>query len=256
MDYLAVNRNAWNQRTEIHVESEFYDVNGFLDGNCTLNDIELAALPNVKDKSLLHLQCHFGLDSLSWARRGAKVTGVDLSDAAITKATQLANQTKLDAKFICSDVYSFTEINNHQFDIVFTSYGTICWLPCLKQWAEVIASSLKSGGTFYMAEFHPCYDLIAGYSYFDKSHPDIEEEATYSENAGDETSKVVLWSHAMSTVVNALIGAGLSIKEVNEYPYSPYNCFEGLIETEKGKYVIPHKGNNVPLVFSIKAKKR
>ncbi|RLV58654.1 SAM-dependent methyltransferase [Parashewanella curva] len=255
MDYLAINRETWNKRTEIHVESDFYDIDGFLSGNCTLNDIELSALGDVTNKTLLHLQCHFGLDTLSWARRGAKVTGVDLSNTAIDKATKFSNQTQLDANFICSDVYSFDDINNQQFDIVFTSYGTICWLPCLKQWAKVIVNSLKKGGTFYIAEFHPCYDLISGYSYFDKNQPDIEEEATYSENAGDETSKVVLWPHAISSVINALIDEGLVIEHVNEFPYSPYNCFEGLTEIENGKFALLHKEHNIPLVFSIKATK-
>ena len=255
MDYLEVNKDTWDKRTEIHVESEFYNVDGFLNGDNTLNQIEISEIGNVEGKSLLHLQCHFGLDTLGWARLGATVTGVDLSSTAIEQAQALAMASQLDANFICSDVYSFKEKSSEQFDIVFTSYGVICWLPCLDEWAQLIADKLKVGGTFYMAEFHPVFDIVSGYSYFAKDEPDIEEETTYSENAGDETSKVVLWPHPISEVLNALLKAGLRIEHFNEFDYSPYNCFEGLVEEETGKYVMRREGQSVPLVYSVKATK-
>ncbi|MGP1782892.1 class I SAM-dependent methyltransferase, partial [Shewanella frigidimarina] len=145
MDYLSVNQQGWDRRVQTHVTSAFYDVAGFLAGKSSLQEIELANL-EVKGKNLLHLQCHFGLDTLSWARMGANVTGVDLSPAAITQAQSLAEQTKLNAQFICSDVYSVTESISQQFDLVFTSYGAIVWLPDLDKWAQIIASKLVAGG--------------------------------------------------------------------------------------------------------------
>lgn len=255
MDYLKINKESWNKRTEVHVTSEFYDVEGFLKGNTSLQEIELTELGPVDGKSLLHLQCHFGLDTLSWARLGANVTGVDLSSTAIEKARSLAVETGQDAEFICSDLYSFGEAYNEQYDIVFTSYGALCWLPDINQWAEVVAKNLKPGGTFYMAEFHPVYDIFAGYSYFHKAEPDVDEEGTYTENdTGEETTNLT-WAHPLGDVINALLKVGLQITQLNEYPYSPYNCFENMIEQEQGKFCLQHKGQNIPLVYSLKATK-
>jgi SAM-dependent methyltransferase len=256
MDYLKINQAGWNKRTEVHVKSKFYDVEGFLNGKNVLNSIELNDLGKVKGKSLLHLQCHFGLDTLSWARLGAKVTGVDLSSTAIAKAQELAEQTSLAAEFICADVYSFGDTCQQQYDIVFTSYGAICWLPDIERWAQTVANSLTPNGTFYMAEFHPFYDIFAGYSYFHNEQPDIEEEGTYTENDVGETTTLATWAHPLGSVVNALLKAGIEITELNEYPYSPYNCFEGMIEREPAKFYLTHKEQNIPLIYTIKGTKK
>ena len=252
MDYLKINRDAWNKRTQVHVGSDFYDVEGFLAGACSLNDIELAELGDVEGKTLLHLQCHFGLDTLSWARRGANVTGVDLSPAAIEKAEELRERAGLDAELVCSDVYAFGETCTKTYDIVFTSYGTICWLPSLEKWADTIARCLKPGGTFYMAEFHPAYDLVTGYPYFHSPEPDVEEEGTYTENCPGETSKMATWAHPLSEVIGSLLAVGIRIDLFNEYPYSPYDCFENMEEREKGKFYIRNNGHDVPMVYTIR----
>lgn len=255
MDYIKTNKESWNKRTEVHIESKFYDVKGFIAGKNVLSDIELYELGDVQGKTLLHLQCHFGLDTLSWARLGAQVTGVDLSDTAIEKANSIKQEVGLEAEFICSDVYSFGEISQKQYDIVFTSYGALCWLPDLDKWANTVFRSVKKGGIFYIAEFHPVYDLISGYSYFSQSEPDIEEEGTYTENDSGEISTVVTWAHPLSEVVNALIKVGMTISHLNEYPYSPHNCFENMQEREKGKFTITHEGQDIPLIYTIKGTK-
>ncbi len=255
MDYLKVNKAAWDKRTEIHVTSKMYDVAGFLAGNdhISLTDIELTGLGDVKDKSLLHLQCHFGQDTLSWARLGAKVTGVDFSSAAIEKAKSLAQQAALDARFICSDVYSFNGAAQEQYDIVFTSFGAVGWLPDIHKWADVVTRSLKPGGIFYIAEFHPFHDIFDGYCYFHKPEADVDEEGTYTENDSGEKSTLMTWAHPPSDVINALIQAGLQITRFNEYPYSPHNCFEGLVEREQGRFYLSHNGQDIPMVYSIRA---
>jgi SAM-dependent methyltransferase len=255
MDYIKTNKESWNKRTEVHVESKFYDVKGFLAGKNVLSDIELNELGNVQGKSLLHLQCHFGLDTLSWARLGAQVTGVDLSNTAIEKANNIKQEVGLEADFICSDVHSFGETSQKTYDIVFTSYGALCWLPDLDKWAKTVSNSLNKGGTFYIAEFHPFHDILSGYSYFHQSEPDIEDEGTYTENDSGETSTLVTWAHPLSDVVNALINAGITITQFNEYPYSPHNCFENMIEREKGKFTITHEDQDIPLIYSIKGTK-
>jgi SAM-dependent methyltransferase len=254
-DYFEMNRLAWDERAKVHVESTFYDVPGFLAGKTALREIELAELTGVEGKRLLHLQCHFGLDTLSWARLGARCTGVDISPVAIEQARRLAAQAKLDARFVCSDVYGFQAAQPGAFDIVFTSYGAICWLPDLARWAGVVASNLAAGGTFYMAEFHPIYDLIAGYSYFNRETPDVDESGTYTENGSAAVAKMAVWAHPLSDVVNALIGAGIRIERLNEFPFSPYNCFEGLVEREPGRYYLVHGGQDVPMVYSLTGRK-
>ena len=246
-----MNRESWDKRAEIHFDSRFYDVDGFMAGNTSLREIELAELTQVDGRRLLHLQCHFGLDTLSWARRGAECTGVDISPVAINKARQLNDSTGLDAQFVCTDVYNYSRGDAAPFDIVFTSYGTICWLPDLDRWAEVVASNLAVGGIFYMADFHPLYDLLAGYSYFEQDEPDIEEEETYTENSGDLKTPLAIWAHPMGRVVNALVNAGIAIQRLNEFSFSPYNCFKGMTEREPGRYYITHNGQDVPLVYSI-----
>ncbi|MBE8168017.1 MAG: class I SAM-dependent methyltransferase [Shewanella sp.] len=255
MEYLEVNKNAWNKRTTIHVDSKFYDVESFLQGKCSLNPIELEQVGDVNGKELLHLQCHFGQDTLSWARRGAKVTGVDLSTEAIKKAEELAKKLNVDAKFICDDIYHYGEVNNQTFDIVFTSYGALCWLPDLDAWAKTVAKSLKFGGQLNLVEFHGFYDLLSGYAYFPKETPDVESEGTYTENCDGDESTVITWTHSLSEIINALIGAGISIESFQEYPFSPYNCFEGLQFIEGEGYEARHKDQQTPLVYSIIGRK-
>jgi SAM-dependent methyltransferase len=255
MDYLSINKKAWDKRTKVHVESEFYDVASFKNGKCSLNSIELQQIGNVEGKSLLHLQCHFGQDTLSWARLGAEATGVDLSAEAIKQANSLKHALDVEAEFVESDIVQFGRENTKQFDIVFTSYGVLCWLPNLTDWAQTIAKSLKVGGEFHLVEFHTFNDLLSGYSYFPNSEPDIEEEGTYTENCDGTKSTMVTWPHSVSEVVSSLIAAGLSIESFFEYPYSPYNCFEGLAPVSNFGYQMLYKGQQVPLVYSIKARR-
>ncbi len=155
VDYIAKNKTSWNDKTDHHYNSAFYDVDGFLKGKNSLNEIELKLLGDVSGKTILHLQCHFGMDSISLARMRAVVTGVDLSDKAIGKANELAQQTNAAATFVCCDIYDLPNHLNKQFDIVFTSYGTIGWLPDIDKWAAIVSTYLKPGGKFIFADFHP-----------------------------------------------------------------------------------------------------
>lgn len=253
MKHLEMNQQAWNRRTEIHRESEFYDLAGFLSGKSSLNPLELELLGDVTNKSLLHLQCHFGLDSLSLARLGASVTGVDLSDTAIKQATHIAKEAGLDSKFICSDVLQLKQLDSSKYDVVYTSYGVLCWLPDLTQWAKVIAESLKEGGEFHLIEFHPFHDVMAGYPYFNTHEAYVESESTYTENSGDEEQEIATWAHSLSEVISALISAGLSINAFREHDYSPYNCFDGLEETSPGHFQKLVDNEPVPMLYSITA---
>ena len=261
-NYLAINKESWNRKTDFHINSEFYDLDGFLKGRNSLNAIELELLGDVNGKSVLHLQCHFGQDTISFSRIGAEAVGVDLSDNAIENARKIAAQTKTSASFICSDVYDLPNHLEREFDIVFTSYGTIGWLPDLDKWAAVVSKFLKPGGTFVFAEFHPVvwmfdadFDKI-GYNYFN-SGPIIEtENGTYADTTANLTQQCVCWNHSLSEVVNSLISNGLQIDVLNEYDYSPYNCFSHTVEFASGKFRIGHLNNKIPMVYAIKATKK
>jgi 2-polyprenyl-3-methyl-5-hydroxy-6-metoxy-1,4-benzoquinol methylase len=154
-DYLKINKELWDKKTPIHIKSDFYEMEDFLAGKNSLKPIELALLGDVKGKSILHLQCHFGQDTLSLARMGAKVVGLDISETSIAKANQLNDQLGLDAEFVCCDVYSAIEHISQKFDIVFTSYGTIGWLPDMDKWADIVSHFMKPDGKFIFAELHP-----------------------------------------------------------------------------------------------------
>ena len=255
INYVEINKKAWNKRTQVHLDSKFYDVKSFVNGQSSLNVIELNEVGEVKGKSLLHLQCHFGQDTLSWARLGAQVTGVDFSSEAIERANELASKIGVQANFINDDIYSFGESNSAKFDVVFTSYGVLCWLPDLTLWAETISKSLNLGGQFNLVEFHAFNDLLNGYSYLPSLTPDVEEEGTYTENCSGEQSTLVTWPHSISEVITALINAGITIESFNEFAYSPYQCCAEAEYIEGKGYQVMHKGRQVPLLYSIKGRK-
>ena len=258
-EYFEANKELWNQRTAVHLDSSFYNREGFKKGETVLTPIELRELGEVKGKTLLHLQCHFGMDSLDWARRGARVTGVDLSDKAIQEAQQLNAEMGLDARFVCCNVLDTAAHVPDQFDIVFTSYGTIGWLPDLVPWAQMIAEKLKPGGIFYIAEFHPVVWMFdddftrIAYSYENREVIITENQGTYTDRNADIKGKEYSWNHSISEVLNALTGAGLQLKQFNEFMYSPYPCFRNVIEFEPGKWHIKGLEGKIPMLYSLMA---
>ncbi len=260
-EYFDNNRNLWDTKVDFHKDSEMYDVPGFLKGKNSLNDIELEAIGDVNGKSLLHLQCHFGQDSMSWARMGAQVTGVDLSPKSLALARDLNSQLGLDVQFIESNVLELIEKHEGQYDIVFTSYGTFGWLPDLVQWAKVIHHFLKPGGIFYIADFHPVlymYDFPTKqllFNYFNTGEPYEEiSEGTYADRDAPIRHKEYFWCHSLSEVMGPLLQQGLNLLEFKEFDYSPYDCFENMKEVEKGKYVFD-AGIRLPHIFSLKMQK-
>ncbi len=260
--YFNVNKDTWNKKVAIHAKSEMYDIEGFKLGKSSLMPYEIKALGDVKGKSLLHLQCHFGQDTLSWSRAGAKCVGIDISDEAIKLASQLNNELNLDAEFVCCNVLDTSEYVKETFDIIYTSYGVIGWLPDLKPWAKMIAERLKVGGTFYIVEFHPIlwmFDYLEGtpvmkYGYMQDEVIYEEYEGTYADQSSKMVSKEYGWNHGLSEVVNALIEAGLQIDYLNEYDESPYDVFPDLIKQDNGMYAM--KNQLFPMLFEIKATKK
>lgn len=260
-DYAEINKKWWNAVTPIHARSELYSLDKFKKGKTSLEQTEVDELKNVKGKTMLHFMCHFGMDSLSWARRGAKVTGVDISDESIELAKKISNEIKVPATFICGDMYDLPKVLNEKFDIVYMSYGVLCWISDIRKWAKLVNHFLKPGGTFYIVELHPfnnilSYDFKLYYKYFDNGPYVDDSSGTYT-NWNEKVKGVTYeWSWTMSDVINSLLGQGLKIEYIHEFPYTMYDQYPGFMKkNEKGQYVLKSKKIQIPLLFSLMATK-
>ncbi len=266
-EFTETNRRHWGEITPVHAASEFYDVASFKAGKSKLKPVELEELGDVRGKSLLHLQCHFGLDTLSWAREGAVVTGVDFSEPAIEAARALAAETGIEARFLVSDIYALPEKLDGEFDIVFTSYGALCWLPDIARWAEIAARFVRPGGTFYIAEFHPVSqifdnepdvtDLHVRYPYFPLEEPlRFDDLGTYTDRSAVFENKTTYeWLHPVSQVLTALIDAGLRIEHFHEFPHTSFQFVPFMEAVDDKTFRLTKHDGSVPLVYSIKATK-
>lgn len=262
LNYLQINKKSWNNKVDVHLASDFYFVEEFIAGRTSLNAPELELLGDINGKKILHLQCHFGQDSISLARMGAQVTAVDLSDKAIAEARKLADKCGVKVNFIESDVYDLPNLLHEEFDIVFTSYGVIGWLPDMKKWAKVIASFMKNEARFVMVEFHPVVWMFDDdftyikYPYSSKE-PIVETyEGTYANQSAELSQEYVMWNHSIAEVMQGLIDNGLLVSGFQELDWSPYACFKKTVEFEKGKYKIPGLQDKIPLIYSVLAIKK
>lgn len=262
--FRAANLDLWQQYVEVNSKSEYYRLQEFKAGENALHPLERGEVGEVAGKSLLHLQCHFGMDTLSWARLGAEVTGMDFSPKAIGLARALADEIKIPARFICCDLYELPSQLQEQFDIVFTSYGVLTWLDDLNRWAQIAADCIKPGGVFYIAEFHPfaaVFDESAhGYKlrypyFYDKPFSGVVDASYADTKTKIAPCKTYEWNHPLSEVVNALLNAGLQIEFIHEFPYSVYQQLADLRETKEHTYVFREEEPWFPLMFSIRAKK-
>lgn len=264
--YLDANRRLWEAWTDVHEKSDFYDVEGFIRGRSRLKPIERdELLPLARGKTLLHLQCHFGLDTMSWAREGVKATGVDFSEKAIALARSVNEKAGLDARFVCSDIDGLPRNLQDRFDIVFTSYGVLCWLPDIRRWAEVIAHFLKPGGTFYIVEFHPFANMMDNEGhvkewrvtepYFHSETPqEYQSDGSYADLSADVHMPEYEWSHPISDVVSALLEVGLTLDFVHEFSHTTYQQFPFLVKHGPWDYRPPEGMRAVPLLYSIRAR--
>lgn len=292
-DYHAqrdANKAYWNERIDTHVRSEHYDAQAFRAGGLSLMPLEREEVGPVAGKKLLHLQCHFGLDTLSWARLGAEATGVDFSENAIDAARALSRETGVKANFVCCDVLELAEHMPREdgnagaeggFDVVFTSYGVLDYLPDINRWARVVAHFLKPGGFFYMAEIHPfalVFDHGPRVPHLELKHPysfaggidehvagnaarkpvkwDATDEPTYT--GGEErfeNNTAYSWNHGVGEVLTALINAGLKIEFVREWPYGCYEIFPFMHKDPQGYFRLNEHAKSVPLLYSVKASK-
>lgn len=267
-EYMETNRERWNELVALHAASNMYDLEGFRNGDIRIRALEREEVGNVSGKSLLHLQCHFGIDTLSWAHLGAQVTGIDYSDQAIHMARSLSDELHIPATFVLSSVYELPQTLDavEQFDIVYTSHGVLGWLPDLKPWARVIDHYLKPGGFFYIAEAHPFIrtfdndspDFKLKYPYFMREPiRSVAENSYATKNAKVQHSTEYNWNHTLGEILGSLIDAGLKIDFLHEYPFSEWKCFPNMQEDEDRWYTITdlNMTNMLPLTFTLKATK-
>ena len=268
---IAANRRLWEMWTRVNLDSELYDVEGFAAGRGRdLDPVARAGPGDVRGKRLLHLQCHFGMDTIRWARHGALVTGADFSEPAIAAARALAARMRVAATFVHSDLYDLPARLGGPFDVVFTSHGVLGWLPDLDRWAKVIAHFLAPGGLFYVVEAHPFLQLFDDrraepalrllYPYFHGPEP-MREETTgcYAAQGAGFTSVQHVWLHQVSDVIGSLIRAGLTIESFDEYPFMAWRFFPWMERGGDGWWRLPAHPDvptgpgSLPLMFSLKA---
>jgi SAM-dependent methyltransferase len=263
-EFMRVNKEMWDEYVNIHARSPFYRLVEFKQGVNVLNPLERSEVGDVKGKSLLHLQCHFGMDTLSWARLGAQVTGVDYSEEGIKLARNLSNELDIPARFLCCNLYDLPADLEGQFDIVFTSYGVLCWLNDIARWAQIAASYVKPGGYFYIAEFHPFAmvfddesdELRYRYPYFEQEALTFEVKGSYADRDAEiTTGRDYEWQHTLGEIVSGLINAGLRIEFLHEHAFSVYEQLPFLQPDGKGYWRFPEGTQPIPLMFSLRAVK-
>ena len=279
VDWRALNRANWDDRVPVHLASSFYDLAGFRAGASTLQPFEVSEVGDVAGRRLVHLQCHIGLDTLSWARRGAQVSGLDFSAPAIDAALALAASLGIPATFVVSDVYDAVDaFGGQRFDIVYTGTGALVWLPDIPRWARVVAGLLAPGGFLYLVEGHPFVQILddttgapgaasaAGASrasggsglcvardYFDAA-PQVEDYPyTYTDGPALEHTRQVEFQHSLGEIVTSLAKEGLRIEFLHEYDFDAFGRFDSLQRREDGTYRFPPGQPRVPMQFSLRA---
>jgi len=267
-NFFDVNRRNWEDRVPIHLRDTtgFYKIDAFLAGRRTIGEIEQREIGDVCGKRLLHLQCHIGLDTLALADAGAEVTGLDFSPGAIAAARDLAHRSGIAGCFVEGNVYDAPMLTPGPFDIVFTTWGTIVWLPGLPRWARVVSTVLKSGGFLYFADGHPNIQtlvevegrLVVTYPWRTEPAEPLHftDETTYN---GDPTplanAETYEWVHSVSDILSSLIEAGLRIEMLTEHERLPWQHFPMMVRADDGRYRMPKGGPRIPLAISLKARK-
>ncbi len=266
-DYRSDNLANWNDRVRVHTGPDGYDLDGFASDPERLSDVvafDRTYLGDVAGLTLVHPQCHIGTDTLSWAKLGATVTGIDFSPPALETARDLAHRLDIDATFIESELYAIPHAVTEEFDVVYTGVGAINWLPDIVGWAEVMAHLTKPGGRFYMREGHPVllaldYErgddlLVISEPYFETEIPGTwDEPQSYAGSGTLEHTITHEWNHGLGEVINALITAGFRIELVEEHRFLEWLALPQMIRTGDRYELPPHLRDHVPLMYSLLA---
>jgi SAM-dependent methyltransferase len=262
-DGRLANRAWWDEAAPLHAESALYDLDGFRAGRDDIRPFEVTELGPVAGRDLLHLQCHIGTDTLSWARHGARVVGLDFSQASLAVARRLAIDCSIDAEFVCADVYdAVAALGGRDFDVVYTGIGALGWLPDLARWAAVVHELLRPGGVLYLVEIHPTVlgviedgrtltrDILdADYRAWDEpggtyAAPDVLLERTITHER----------DHALSEVLSAILDVGLTLELFHEQS-STNVPWPWAVRGDDGYYRVPDDRPRFPLTYSLRARR-
>ncbi|QBI52708.1 class I SAM-dependent methyltransferase [Streptomonospora litoralis] len=257
------NRRLWDERVPINAASEFYDLTGFRSGRDDLDSFQLDELGDVDGLDLAHLQCHIGLDTMAWARRGARVAGLDFSAPAVETAAALAAEAGLEgrARFIAADVYdAVEELGARAFDVVYTGNGALMWLPDISRWARTVAGLLRPGGRLYLAEFHPLTDVLDDEDgatvvrdYFSRGARTYYSPGSYADWSAETVhNNATEWHHTLGDVVSAVAGAGLRVQFVREHETIPFQRYAALV-ADGGRFRYADRRTRLPLMYSLAA---
>jgi len=262
---MEANRRSWDERVATHARSAFYGVDDWLASGRGPRPEETAAMGDVAGRRLVHLQCHFGMDTLQFARAGATVTGVDFSEAAIAEATSLAERAGLSARarFVCADVLAApAALGGARFDVVYVSLGSLCWLPDVARWGEVVAELLAPGGVAYLFDVHPLSQIFddaqgttVAYSYFEEAEGYVDDfPYTYTDGEPLRNARTYWWNHSVAEILGALARRGLEIERFEEHDWTVFRQFPWLDEEPGGRYVIPKSRPRLPLSMTVVAR--
>jgi SAM-dependent methyltransferase len=265
--FRSANRHYWEGKAAFNVAT--WELETFIADPARLTMMVAAdreATGDVRGRSLLHLQCHFGMDTLAWARLGAVVTGVDFPPNAITAARELAARTGLGARFVEADVYATPDLLPETFDIVYTGGGALCWLPDIRTWAQVVARMLRPGGVFYIREAHPVLwslederedaELVIARPYFEVEQPKRwDAEPVWDADVPEVTPTHYEWSHGLGEIISALIESGLVIETLREHQTCLWRALPFMVEGEDGWWRLPERPERLPLMYEIRARK-
>lgn len=262
-DLVEGNRRHWDERVAIHTASSFYDLEGFRGGAEVLDRFQLAELGDVTDLDLAHLQCHIGLDTLAWARHGARVAGLDFSAPATRTAADLAAEVGLDhrARFVAADVYDAVQtLGAGAFDVVYTGHGALMWLPDIVGWAHTVVGLLRPGGRLYLVEFHPLTDVLdddrgatVARDYFARDARTYDSPGSYADWEAETTHNTATeWHHTLGDIISAIAAAGLRVEFVHEHDTIPFQRYAALVaDGERFRY--PDQSARLPLRYSLAA---
>jgi len=268
-EFDRVNRTYWDQLVRLHAEGDAYRVKQFRDGACILDRLVRSEIGDVAGKSIIHLQCHFGLDTLSLARLGAIVTGVDFSGAGVATARRLSEESGVPGTFIESRIEDLPDRLDETFDIAYVTWGALNWLPDLAPWARTVAHVLKPGGHLYLAEFHPLSQAIhmhetgkngtlaIAYPMFGKAAGNRwQTDTDYADRSVKlEQTSTWEWNHGLGELFGCLLDAGLRIEMYREHPILPWQAFDAMIELDDFFYGLPDGLPPIPLAISLRAAK-
>ncbi|WP_370524027.1 class I SAM-dependent methyltransferase [Cellulomonas sp. APG4] len=287
-EYLELNRTNWDSRATVHAQG--YGIDRLLADTAALSDVVAFDRPRLGDISGLeavHLQCHIGTDTLSLARLGAHMTGVDLSGASLNEARSLAERAGAAIEYVQSDVYVAPEaLGGRQFDLVYTGIGAICWLPSIRRWAQTVAALLRPGGRLFIRDGHPVLNAALAMTigaehpdraqqtwisgpgdmtvalelpYYEQAEPLVwDDECTYAGDAKVAQPRSMEWNHSLGEIVTAVLDAGLELTSLTEHDSVPWDALPGfmVLDEQIGEYRLRERPERLPASFTLTARRR